>query len=121
MPRKNRLFIDGIPHLVKLSGHNDEVIFKDDEDISNLYHCVDNALAIYSIKLHAYSLSLQKITLLLSAPDKESLGRFMQHLGKGYAHDFNHRHQRHGTLWDSRYDCSPVEPNAYFLLVKKIY
>ena len=119
MPRKNRLFIDGIPHLVKLSGHNDEVIFKDDEDISNLYHCVDNALAIYSIKLHAYSLSLQKITLLLSAPDKESLGRFMQHLGKGYAHDFNHRHQRHGTLWDSRYDCSPVEPNAYFLLVKK--
>ena len=26
----------------------------------------------------------------------------------------------HGTLGIIRYDCSPVEPNAYFLLVKNI-
>lgn len=119
MPRKNRLFIDGIPHLVQLCGHNDETIFKGEEDYQYFYQCVDTAMSIYAVRLHAYSLSSKKIFLFLSAPDKECLGRFMQYIAKGYTHYFNHRHQRHGTLWDSRYNCCPVEPNAYFLLTKK--
>nr|WP_154324337.1 ATP phosphoribosyltransferase regulatory subunit [Pantoea sp. 201603H] len=119
MTRKSRLFVDGIPHLVKLSGHNNGVIFKDENDFRSFFDCIENALTIYAIKLHAYNLSARKILLLLSAPDKERLGRFMQYLSKGYSQVFNQRHQRHGTLWDGRYSCCPVEPNAYFLLTKK--
>lgn len=91
----------------------------DKEDYQNFYQCLDMALSVYSIELHAYSLTSNKLLLLLSAPDKERLCRFMQYIAKGYTHYFNHRHQRHGTLWNSRYNCCPVEPGAYFLLTQK--
>ena len=91
----------------------------DEDDYQNFYQCLDTALSLYLIELHAYSLTSNKLLLLLSASDKERLCRFMQHVAKGYTHYFNHRHQRHGTLWNSRYNCCPVEPGAYFLLTQK--
>lgn len=119
MPRKNRLFIDGIPHLVKLSGHNDEVIFKDDEDISNLYHCVDNALAIYSIKPCIFIVVAKNNIAPFCPGQKKAWDVSCSTLGKV-------------TRMISTTDISDmarcgiavmiyaVEPNAYFLLVKNI-
>lgn len=51
--------------------------------------------------------------------DKQALSRFIQHIGRSYVPYYNRRYQRHGALWDSRYLCSPLEPETYFLAVKR--
>ena len=108
-----------MPHLIQLYGHNDEAVFHDDSDYEKFYQYVNLALGLYSIQLHAYSLTPQRILLFLSAPDKKTLGGFMQYLGRRYVPYYNHRYHRHGALWESRYGSCPVEPYTYSLLVKK--
>ncbi len=119
MPRKNRLFIQGLPHLVQLRGHNSQPLFQDSADYQHCLACLDKALQEYDILLHAYSLSAERLLLLLSAADKHQLGRFMQHLGRSYVPFYNQKYQRRGALWESRYNSCPLETSSYFLLVKK--
>ena len=119
MPRKNRLFIEGLPHLVQLRGHNSQPLFQDSTDYQHCLGCLDKALQEYDIRLHAYSLTPARALLLLSAADKQQLGRFMQHLGRSYVPFYNQKYHRRGALWESRYDSCPLEASSYFLLVKK--
>lgn len=119
MARKSRLFIPEMPHLVQLRGHNGEQLFRDDEDFPTFSRCMMLAAQRYDIEIHGWSLAAERILLLLSAPDKMSLGRFIQHIGRSYVPYYNRRYQRRGALWDNRYLSSPLEPGVYFLLVKK--
>jgi len=119
MPRKNRLFIQGFPHLTQLRGHNGEPLFREENDYT-LFEC-SLALAAkrYAVAIHSYSLAAERIFLMVSAKDRQSLSRFIQYLGRRYVPYYNHRYQRYGALWESRYDCSPLQPSNYFLLVKR--
>lgn len=119
MSRKKRLFVPGLPHLIKLRGHNYEPLFKANEDYDRFLECLDRACALYAVRLYAWSLTPQSILLLLEAPEKEAMGHFMQYIGRSYVPWYNGRYQRRGALWESRYWSSPVEAEAYFLLVKK--
>ncbi|GAA0474131.1 MULTISPECIES: ATP phosphoribosyltransferase regulatory subunit [Tatumella] len=119
MPRKNRLFIQGLPHLVRLRGHNSQPLFLEPADYQYCLTCLDKALQEYDVNLHGYSLNADQVLLLLSAADKQQLGRFMQQLGRSYVPFYNHKYQRRGALWESRYDSCPLESSSYFLLVKK--
>ncbi|BDH44574.1 histidine--tRNA ligase [Salmonella enterica subsp. enterica serovar Choleraesuis] len=119
MARKNRLFIPGMPHLVQLRGHNDDALFRESEDYTSFGRCLIQAARRYEVAIHSWSLAPERILLLLSAPDKQALGRFIQHIGRSYVPYYNRRYQRHGSLWDNRYLSSPLEPGVYFLLVKK--
>ena len=80
MPRKNRLFIQGLPHLVRLRGHNSQPLFLEPADYQYCLTCLDKALQEYDVNLHGYSLNADQVLLLLSAADKQQLGRFMQQL-----------------------------------------
>ncbi|HBR6857366.1 TPA: ATP phosphoribosyltransferase regulatory subunit [Klebsiella aerogenes] len=119
MPRKNRLFIPGMPHLAQLRGHNGEELFRHEEDYSAFERCMQDAAQRYAVSIHSWSLAIPRILLLVSAPDKQALSRFIQHIGRSYVPYYNRRYQRHGALWDSRYLCSPLEPETYFLAVKR--
>ncbi|WP_075181839.1 ATP phosphoribosyltransferase regulatory subunit [Pantoea sp. 1.19] len=119
MARKNRLFIPGMPHLARLSGHNGEALFRQREDYPVFQRFLVQAAQRYGLSLHSWSLAPPRILLLVSAPDKQALSRFIQHLGRRYVPYYNQRYCRHGALWGSRYQCSPLEPEAYFLAVKR--
>lgn len=119
MARKNRLFIQGMPHLVQLRGHNHEPFFREEEDYTMFGRALRIAARRYDIAIHSWSLAPERILLLLTAEDKQMLGRFMQHIGRSYVPYYNRRYQRRGALWDNRYFSSPVEAGAYFLIVKK--
>jgi histidyl-tRNA synthetase len=119
MSRKKRLFVPGLPHLIKLRGHNYEPLFKSPEDYNRFLECLDRACALYTVRLYAWSLTPQRILLLLDAPDKEAMGHFMQYTGRSYVPWYNGRYHRRGALWESRYWSSPIEADAWFLLVKK--
>lgn len=119
MPRKNRLFIQGLPHLVELRGHNAEPLFRGAEDYRHFLSVLDKAIALFHVKLYAYTLVPERILLFLGAADKDAMSRFIQYIGRCYVSGYNSRYSRRGALWESRYASSPIEPEAYFLLVKK--
>ncbi|OON39338.1 hypothetical protein BTJ39_13730 [Izhakiella australiensis] len=119
MSRTRRLFIQGVPHLIGLRGHNYSPLFQAPEDYHQFLNDLDAALEQFDVRLYAYSLAPEHILLLLESTTKDMLGRFMQSLGRHYVPWYNHRYGRRGTLWDNRFLASPVEPDSYFLLVKK--
>lgn len=119
MARKSRLFIQELPHLVQLQGHNGAPLFIEDADYSAFEKYLEQAARRYEVAIYSWSLAPERILLLLSAPDKQSLSRFIQHVGRSYVPWYNHRYQRRGSLWEGRYLCSPLEPEVYFLAVKR--
>lgn len=119
MPRKNRLFIQGFPHLTQLRGHNGEPLFREEHDYVAFECSLTLAAKRYAVAIHSYSLAAERIFLMVSAEDRQSLSRFIQYLGRRYVPYYNHRYQRYGALWESRYACSPLQAGTYFLIVKR--
>jgi histidyl-tRNA synthetase len=119
VPRKERLFIAGMPQMIAFKGNNNEAIFRDSEDYRFFLLCLKHATELHAVQLHAYSLFGSQAFLLLSASDKTALARFTQHLGRCYVPYFNKRHGRSGALWEGRYRSCSIEPSSYFLLCQK--
>lgn len=119
MPRKERLFVAGMPQLVAFKGNNNEIMFRDEDDARFFLSCLRNACARHVVRLHAFSLLQSQIFLLLTADDKAELARFIQFLGRSYVPWFNRRHGRSGVLWEGRYRSCSVEASNYFLLCQK--
>ncbi|GGY05262.1 ATP phosphoribosyltransferase regulatory subunit [Paludibacterium paludis] len=119
MPRKERLFIPGLPQLIYLRGNNGETLFADEEDYRFFLSCLKKASQDYHQALHAFALQEARIHLLLTSPDKTSLSRFMQHVGRCYVPYFNRKYQRTGALLEGRYHSCIVEPSTYFLICQK--
>ncbi|MGV3344489.1 ATP phosphoribosyltransferase regulatory subunit [Enterobacteriaceae bacterium LUAb1] len=119
MPRKERLYIQGLPQLIKLKGHNHDVIFTDKNDYDYFNHCVDKAIKRFPCDLHAYTLLPQQVLLLLTPRSKDTLSRFIQHIGRCYVAYYNKKYHRSGALWEGRYNNCLIEPDAWFLLVQQ--
>lgn len=119
MPRKGRLYIQGLPQLIQLVGHNHVSVFVDEEDYRVFLQCVDKALSLYHCELHAYTLLPHELFFLLTPASKNDLSRFIQHIGRSYVHYYNQKYQRTGTLWESRYRSGLIEPTAYLLLTQQ--
>ncbi|MBD8216155.1 ATP phosphoribosyltransferase regulatory subunit [Erwinia persicina] len=119
MSRKERIYIQGLPQLIQLKGHNHDFIFIDEKDCDVFLNSLDRALALYSCALHAYSLHVKEFFLLLTPGSKEDLSRLVQHIGRSYVRYFNQKYHRSGALWEGRYNSCLIEPGAYFLLVQQ--
>ncbi len=119
MPRKERVYIQGLPQLIQLKGHNHDSIFNDDEDCRVFLTSLDKAMRLYSCELHAYSLQSKQFFLLLTPQTKHDLSRLIQHIGRSYVSYFNKKNQRSGSLWEGRYNSCLIEPGAYLLFVQQ--
>lgn len=119
MSRKERLYISGLPQIIKLNGHNHDLIFNDEEDYQKLLKCLDKSLNLYCCALHAYTLLPQQMLFLLTPQSKEDLSRFIQHIGRSYVPYYNHKYHRSGALWEGRYGSCLIEPGAYLLLAQQ--
>lgn len=119
MSRRNRLFIQGLPQLIQLKGHNHESIFYDSQDYSKFLFFLNKGIEHYTINLHTYSLTPGEILLLITPDNKDSTGRLIQYIGRTYVAYFNKKYHRSGSLWNGRYNSCLIEPSAYLLLVQK--
>ncbi|CEO40461.1 hypothetical protein C0W35_11520 [Photobacterium kishitanii] len=115
MPRKERLFILGLPQIVQLQGHNKSELFIDDDDHDYFLQCIDNAITRYGGDLHSYCLFAANALLLITPNEKENIGAIIQHVGRRYVPYFNKKYQRSGSLWEGRYKSCLVEPENYLL------
>lgn len=115
MARLPRLSLAGVAHLVVLRGHNGEAVFRDNADRSTFLEALQAAFEREHVALHAYALPDDRVWLLCTPAQDQSLSRAMQSLGRRFASAFNRRHVRSGSLWDGRYRSTVVEPGLVLL------
>lgn len=112
MARLPRLVLPGQAHLVVQRGQGVRPVFVDDVDRRTYVDALHAAAAAESIAVHAFALGEDEVMLLVTPPDRRSLSRFVQTLGRRYVSAYNRRHHQRGTLWDGRFRCGVVEAGA---------
>ena len=116
MPRKPRLFVEGLPQHIIQRGNNRQAIFTEDAERRQYLAWLGEIAAERGLAIHAYVLMTNHVHLLATPEAPDSVGRTLQSLGRRYVPYFNGRHDRSGTLWDGRYRSALVDGESYFLV-----
>jgi len=113
MPRRARLDAPGTLHHVIVRGIEKRRIVDDDQDRKMFVKGLGELSQGIQTPVYAWTLMTNHAHLLLrSGP--EGLASFMRKLLTGYAVRYNHRHHRHGHLFQNRYKSIVVEEDTYF-------
>ena len=112
MPRSARLDSPGILQHVIIRGIERRKIFWDDDDREDLVERLAELLPKTRTASYAWAfLDNHAHFLLRSGPG--GLATLMRRLLSGYAGRFNHRHKRHGQLFQNRYKSIVCQEDAY--------
>jgi putative transposase len=116
MPRLARIAFPHTPHHVYQRGHRQQPVFfcKADRDdyLATLAECRETL----GLRLYAYCLMDNHIHLIIDPGIRGShLSATMKRLAGRHARRMNARHGWHGSLWESRFKCSPIESERYLL------
>ncbi|MFM9886255.1 MAG: transposase [Burkholderiales bacterium] len=115
MPRRPRIQLDGIPlHIVQRGLHREPCFFGE-ADYASYLRWLGEALGETQCALHAYVLMTNHVHLLLTPRKAAAVPRLIMSLGRRYVQYVNRTHGRSGTLWDSRYKSSVIQPDTYLL------
>ena len=121
MPRKARIDAPGALHHIIVRGIEKRRIFYNDQDRDNFIERLGDILPQTDTPCYAWALIPNHLHLLLrtgTAP----ISNVMQRLLTGYAVRFNHRHRRHGQLFQNRYKSILCQEDPYLLeLVRYIH
>lgn len=115
MPRRPRVHLDGLPLHIVQRGHNREACFFADDDYGCHLHWLGAALKDTACALHAYALMTNHVHLLITPSRAGAVPELLISLGRRYVQYINRTYRRTGTLWDSRYKSSLVQPESYLL------
>lgn len=114
MPRGPRLDVPGTLHHVIFRGIEGNRIVSDDQDRNWLIDKMARLSETSHTAIFAWAIMDNHVHLLLkSGPD--GLSRFMRKLLTSYAITYNHRHERHGYLFQNRYKSIICQEERYFL------
>jgi len=113
MTRKLRTFVEGLPVHVVQRGVNKCDIFANDQDCSKYLDVLVEAADKHGCPVHCYALMGNHVHLLMTPAHQESLSKTMQSVNVRYVWHFNHRHERTGPLFESRYRDSLVATDRY--------
>ena len=119
MPRRCRIHLDEVPLHIVQRGHNREPCFFAEDDYSSYLHWLGEALTESECLLHAYVLMTNHVHLLLTPKKAEAVPKLIISLGRRYVQYINRSYRRTGTLWDSRYKSSLVQPETYLLACQR--
>lgn len=112
MPRRARLDAPGVLHHVIIRGIEQKNIFYDRADRQDLVDRLERLVPETQTACYAWVLMGNHAHFLLrSGPD--GIARLMRRLLTGYAVSFNHRHSRHGQLFQNRYKSVICQEDAY--------
>ena len=121
MPRKARIDAHGALHHIILRGIERRKLFYDDSDRNNFLKRLGVILIETKTSCFAWALIPNHLHLLLRT-GVVPIATVMRRLLTGYAVSFNHRHQRHGKLFQNRYKSILCQEDQYLLeLVRYIH
>ncbi len=104
----------GALHHLIFRGIERKKIFRDDVDRDNFLGRLDKALTSSGTACYAWALLPNQGHLILRT-GTVPLATVMRRLLTGYAVTFNHRHRRHGQLFQNRYKSILCQEDPYFL------
>ncbi len=101
-------------HVVQ-RGNNRQRTFFSTADYSRYLSLIAVALPRYDSRLHAYVLMSNHVHLLMTSESASGISQVLQYVGSRYTTWINARHERSGTLWQSRFRSSPIGKDRYCL------
>jgi len=112
MPRLARLDAPGVLHHVIIRGIERKNIFHDNKDRDNFIDRLSILLPETRTACYGWAL-LPNHTHFLFRSGQVGLSTLMRRLLTGYAVSFNHRHKRHGQLFQNRYKSIICQEDIY--------
>jgi putative transposase len=113
MPRLARLDAPGVLHHVIIRGIERRVIFRDDFDRENFLERLSILVPETQTICYAWVFMSNHAHFLLRS-GLGGIAHLMRRLLTGYAVSFNHRHRRHGQLFQNRYKSIICQEDVYF-------
>ena len=121
MPRKARIDAPGALHHIIVRGIERQRIFSDDQDRDNFVERLGDIVTGTQTCCFAWALIPNHAHILLRT-GQTPLATVMRRLLTGYAVSYNHRHRRHGHLFQNRYKSILCQEDTYLLeLVRYIH
>lgn len=115
MPRKQRMYMPGIPAHVVQRGNNREPCFFAEADYRFYLDALGDALERHEVELHAYVLMTNHVHLLMTPLRADGISRVIQHVGRHFVRHINETYARTGTLWEGRHKASLIDAEDYLL------
>jgi putative transposase len=113
MPRQARLDAPGTLHHVIVRGIEKGRIVVSDTDRQDFVSRMGDLASKDGTRIYAWALMSNHAHILLSS-GAAGLPKFMRRLLTGYAVSYNHRHSRHGHLFQNRYKSIVCDEDVYF-------
>jgi REP element-mobilizing transposase RayT len=121
MPRKARIDAPGALHHIIIRGIEKRRIFRDNKDRDQFIQRLSGIIIDTDTPCYAWALIPNHVHLLLKT-GLTPVATIMRRLLTGYAVYFNHRHKRHGHLFQNRYKSILCQEESYLLeLVRYIH
>lgn len=114
MSRPLRIQYPGAVYHVMNRGNARQAIFRGPAHYQLFLRCLNEAIQMWDLRLHAFSLMPNHYHLLIETP-AGNLSRAMRHLNHVYTQRFNRMAGRDGHLFRGRYKSILVEEEAYLV------
>jgi REP-associated tyrosine transposase len=115
MARQQRLIVPAMPVHIIQRGNDRMSCFRDDADRLVYLALLRQLTRKHECAIHAYCLMTNHMHLLLTPSYADACTELMHGISSRYAHYFNRKHGRTGTLWDGRFRSCLVESASYVL------
>jgi putative transposase len=114
MPRKRRIYRPDVSVHVIHRGNNRGLIFRDNADRHVFLRLLRDSSEHHGVGVHGFALMDNHYHVIATPAEEHSLPRAMHELGFRYVTYFNRKHDRIGTLWNSRYRGLLIEDERYW-------
>jgi len=116
MPRRSRIAFAYCPHHIVQRGHCHQDVFLSDFDRIDYLATLAECREALQLKLFAYCLMSNHVHLVVDPGENAmNLGLLMKRLAGRHSRRLNRRNSWSGSIWESRYKCSPIETERYLL------
>lgn len=114
MPRPLRIIYEDAVYHVMNRGTARQQIFHSDADYLKFLILIGEAVRMWGIRVHAFSLMPNHYHLLIETPHA-NISRAMRHINGVYTQRYNRTRKRDGQLFRGRYKAILVEEDAYLV------
>jgi len=118
MPRRSRLAIKDVPHLICQRSLDGAPLFQTQTDYSEYLRTLKQQAAFYQADILAYCLLKNRVHLILIPRKKDSLARTVGRTHFWFAQYRNRRTKQNGKLWHDRFHSCPIDPKLIAQVVK---
>jgi len=115
MPRRARMYLEGLPYHIVQRGNNREACFIEPGNYQYYLDLLRDISGRYGLSVHAYCLMTNHVHILATPSKRSSISNTMKVVGSRYAQYINKKYNRTGTLWEGRHKSSLVQSDKYFL------